>query len=83
MLELQPNEYLNTTEINDILNTGNKTQENQRKIRFNVIGQINKKLKLRYNWDNAIERKPLPEDKRLSVYMLDPVILAELKRLLR
>lgn len=83
LLDLKPNEYLNTFEINDILDASDKSQENQRKIRFNVIGQINKKLKSRYNWDNAIERKPLPEDKRLTVYMLDPLVLAELKRLMR
>jgi hypothetical protein len=83
LLDLKPNEYLNTFEINDILDASDKSQENQRKIRFNVIGQINKKLKSRYSWDNAIERKPLPEDKRLAVYMLDPLVLAELKRLMR
>jgi hypothetical protein len=83
LLDLEPNEYLNTFEINDILDASDKSQENQRKIRFNVIGQINKKLKSKYNWDNSIERKPLPEDKRLTVYMLDPLVLSELKRLMR
>jgi hypothetical protein len=82
LLELEPNEYLNTHEINDILESTDKTQENQRKIRFNVIGQINKKLKSKYNWENAIERKALPEDKRLTIYKLDPVVLVELKRIL-
>lgn len=83
LLELKASEYLNTFEINDILGATDKTQENQRKIRFNVIGQINKKLKAKYNWENAIERKPLPEDKRLTIYMLNPAVLAELKRLMR
>lgn len=83
LLGLKPNEYLNTYEINDILEASDKTQENQRKIRFNIIGQINKKLKAKYNWDNAIDRKPLPEDKRLTIYKLDPVVLNELKRIMR
>lgn len=83
LLGLKPNEYLNTYEINDILEASDKTQENQRKIRFNVISQINKKLKAKYNWDNAIDRKPLPEDKRLTIYKLDPVVLNELKRIMR
>lgn len=83
LLELKPNEYLNTFEINEILDSTDKSQENQRKIRFNIINQINKKLKAKYNWENAIERKPLPEDKRLTIYMLDPVVLTELKRLMR
>lgn len=83
LLELKTNEYLNTYEINDILDATDKSQENQRKIRFNIINQINKKLKAKYHWENAIERKPLPEDKRLTVYMLDPVALTELKRLMR
>jgi hypothetical protein len=82
LMELNTNEYLNTHEINDILGSTDKTQENQRKIRFNIIGQINKKLKSKYNWENAIERKPLPEDKRLTIYKLDPVVLVELKRVL-
>jgi hypothetical protein len=83
LLGLKPNEYLNTYEINDILEASDKTQENQRKIRFNVIGQINKKLKAKYNWENAIDRKPLPEDKRLTIYKLDPVVMNELKRIMR
>jgi len=83
LLGLKPNEYLNTYEINDILEASDKTQENQRKIRFNVISQINKKLKAKYNWDNAIDRKPLPEDKRLTIYKLDPVVMNELKRIMR
>jgi hypothetical protein len=83
LLELKPNEFLNAHEINDILESKDKTQENQRKIRFNIISQINKKLKSKYNWDNAIKREALPEDKRLTIYMLDPLVLAELKRLMR
>ena len=82
LLELKPNEFLNAHEINDILESKDKTQENQRKIRFNIISQINKKLKSKYNWDNAIKREALPEDKRLTVYMLDPELKAELKDLI-
>jgi hypothetical protein len=83
LLELKENQYLNTFEINDLLDATDKTQENQRKIRFNIISQINSKLKSKYNWENAIKRESLPEDKRLTIYMLDPVVIAELKRLLK
>lgn len=82
LISLEPNEYLSTYDLNEILGATEKSQENQRKIRYNVINQINKKLKAKFNFECAIERKALPEDKRLTVYKLDPVVLAELKRLM-
>lgn len=82
LIELKPKEYLTTHDINDILEAKEKSQENQRKIRYNVIKQINKKLKTKYNLENGIERNALPEDKRLIIYKLDPALANELKKLI-
>lgn len=80
LISLNPNEYLSTQDLNEILGTVEKSQENQRKIRYNVINQINKKLKAKYNWENTIKRTPLPEDKRLTVYRIDSAVTNELKK---
>lgn len=82
-LSLGSESYLSTHDINLILNSENKSQENQRRIRFNVIGQLNKKLKLKYGSPKGIERKSPPEDKRLTIYVLDPEIVSELNKTLR
>lgn len=83
LLSLKPDEYLTTHDINVILDATDKSQENQRRIRFNVIGQINNKLRLKLGCENAIYRKSLQEDKRLTIYSLDPQIVSELRKLLR
>jgi hypothetical protein len=83
LLLLKPKEYLTTHDINDILDASDKSQENQRRIRYNVIGQLNNKLRLQLGSKNGIERKSLPEDKRLTVYVLDPHIISDLRRLLK
>jgi hypothetical protein len=82
LLKLQHDEYLNTHDINDILQTGDKSPENQRRIRFKIIGELNIKLKQQFGCENGIDRKSLPEDKRLTVYVLDQQICAKLKNLL-
>lgn len=83
LLLLSPDEYLTTHDINDILEASDKSQENQRRIRFNVISQLNNKLKIKFGSENGIERKSLPEDKRLTIYVLDQQIISELKKLLQ
>lgn len=82
LLKLQPEEYLTTHDINDILGTRDKSQENQRRVRFNVINQINKKVYLKLKHRDAIERTPLLEDKRLTVYNLNSEIIHKVKDLL-
>jgi hypothetical protein len=82
LLSLQPDDYLTTNDINTILEADDKSQENQRRIRFNVIGQLNTKLKLKIGNENGIVRKSLPEDKRLTIYVLDQGIIGDLKRIL-
>ena len=83
LLSLKQDEYLTTHDINVILDATDKSQENQRRIRFNVIGQINNKSRSMLGCENAIYRKSLQEDKRLTIYALDPQIVSELRKLLR
>jgi hypothetical protein len=82
LLELNTEEHLTTHDINDILETNNKSQDNQRKIRITFISELNNKLKLKFNIDNGIERKSLEEDKRLTFYILNQQIRTEIKNLL-
>jgi hypothetical protein len=82
LLELNTEEHLTTHDINDILETNNKSQDNQRKIRITFISELNNKLKLKFNIDNGIERKSLEEDKRLTFYVLNQQIRTEIKNLL-
>jgi hypothetical protein len=83
LLDLHDEEYLTTHDINDIFEANNKSQENQRRIRFNIINELNTKLSLKFGHENGIDRKTLPSDKRLIVYVLNPNIKSELKNLLK
>lgn len=73
---------LATNELNDILECGNKSQENQRRIRFLTIKQVNEKLDFYYNIKNAIERNASTEDKRLITYRLKLGVKEKIKSLL-
>lgn len=79
LLELKEDEYLTTHDINDIFETNDKSQENQRRIRFNVITELNNKLSLKFGYENGIDRKAMQADKRLIVYVLNPKIRSEIK----
>lgn len=83
LLELKPEEYLTTHDLNEILGTRDKSQENQRRVRFNVINEINKKIYLKLRQKDAIERTSLAEDKRLTVYKLKLEIKNEVGILLQ
>jgi hypothetical protein len=83
LLELQPEAYLTTHDINDILGTRDKSQENQRRVRFNVINEANNKIYLKLKHKDAIERTSLAEDKRLTLYKLNQEILNEVRILLQ
>jgi len=83
LLYLNEDEYLTTYDINDIFETKDKSQENQRRIRFNIINELNDKLNQKFGHENGIDRKTLPSDKRLIVYVLNPNIKSELKNLLK
>lgn len=79
LLDLRDDEYLTTHDINDIFEANDKSQENQRRIRFNIINELNTKLSLKFGHENGIDRKALPSDKRLIVYVLNPNIRSEMK----
>jgi hypothetical protein len=71
---------MNTEQINDLLEIDDKSTDNQRKIRHEFIKTLNLKLKMMYNFDNSIERKPLNSDKRIFNYQLNEEILEKLKK---
>jgi hypothetical protein len=75
-------ECIPTNELNEILECGTKSQENQRRIRFMTIKQVNEKLAFYYNIKNAIERTASTEDKRLITYRLKKGVKEKLKAIL-
>lgn len=74
--------YIPTNELNDILECSSKSQENQRRIRFMTIKQVNEKLAFYYNIKDAIERTPSTEDKRLINYRLKKGVREKIKAIL-
>jgi hypothetical protein len=66
---------LTTIEVNDVLGLSNKSIDNQRKLRLNIISSINHQIYLKYRVENAIVRISASEDKRLSLYTLKEVLL--------
>lgn len=81
-LVLAGDNYIPTNELNEILECANKSQENQRRIRFVTIKQVNEKLAFYYNIKNAIERTSSTEDKRLITYRLKKGVKEKIKTLL-
>lgn len=63
-------QMINTNDLNDLLDCANKSQENQRRIRYVILNQINQKLESHLQIKNAIERTPSEEDKRIFNYHL-------------
>ncbi len=74
LLVRKPGDFFTTLEINDILGLNAKTMDNQRRIRTNVINQINIKILDVFNIPDAIEREASEEDKRVILYRLKPQI---------
>ena len=56
--------------MNEILQIVDKTIDNQRRIRAEVIQNLNIKLKYALEIDNAIERTPSSIDRRMVNYIL-------------
>ncbi len=73
---------ISTNELNEILDCSQKSQENQRRIRFMIIKQVNEKLAFYYNIKNAIERTASTEDKRLITYRLKKGVKEKIKAVL-
>jgi hypothetical protein len=66
---------LTTIEVNDVLALSNKNLDNQRKLRLNIISNINHQIYLKYRVENAIVRIPSSLDKRQSLYTLKKVLV--------
>jgi len=71
---------INTEQINDLLEIDDKSVDNQRKIRHEFIKTLNLKLKMTYNFDNSIKKKPSKTDKRIFNYQLNEDIIEKLKK---
>jgi len=69
---LASSEGLSTVEVNEILGIAGKNIDNQRKLRLQVISNINHKFHLKYRIGNVIIRNPSAVDKRQSLYSLKP-----------
>lgn len=82
LMSQNPSNTLSTYEINDILNLSDKSLENQRRIRMNIINQINQKIGLFFKIDKAIERNASEEDKRLILHKLNPEVSKHIKEYL-
>lgn len=65
---------LNTEQLNDLLLISDKSPDNQRKIRADVIKALNLKLQLQWGINEAIERKATTVDRRMFTYMLNPEV---------
>ena len=82
LMSQNPLSPLSTNEINDILELSDKSLENQRRIRMNIINQINQKIALFFELDKAIERIASEEDKRLILHKLNPEVSKYIKEYL-
>jgi hypothetical protein len=69
---LASSDGLSTVEVNEILGIAGKNIDNQRKIRLQVISNINHKFHLKYRIENVIIRNLSEVDKRQSLYSLKP-----------
>jgi hypothetical protein len=71
---------LTTIEVNDLLGLSKKNLDNQRKLRLNIISNINHQIYLKYRIENAIVRISSSDDKRQSLYTLKTDVLPILKK---
>ena len=69
---MKSSDGLSTVEVNEILGISSKNIDNQRKLRLQVISNINHKFQLKYRIANVIIRNPSAVDKRQSLYTLRP-----------
>lgn len=73
----QPGKFISVIQINEMLNLETKSPENQRRIRTKFLNDLNLKLLVNFQVQDAIERFQFEEDKRLTLYRLkDEVKLA-------
>jgi hypothetical protein len=75
-----PEGSLTTIQVNDLLGLSKKNLDNQRKLRLNIISNINHQIYLKYRIENAIVRISSSDDKRQSLYTLKTDVLPILKQ---
>ena len=81
---LQAKEHsISTLDLNELLDCSTKSQENQRRIRYVILNQLNQKLENQLSIKNAIERTPSEEDKRIFNYHLKPGIEGKIQSLVK
>ena len=68
LLKTSDTNGLTTDQLNDILLIGDKSLDNQRKIRADVIKGLNLKLKLQWGIEEAVERVQTTLDRRMFTY---------------
>ena len=71
---------ISSEQISDLLEIDDKTIDNQRRLKHELIKTLNLKLKMLHNIDNAIERKQSSNDKRIFNYQLNDDIVKKLKK---
>lgn len=69
---VESSDGLSSIEVNEMLGLSNKSIDNQRKLRVQVIASINQKFHLKYRTGNIIVRNSSLVDKRQSQYALIP-----------
>lgn len=81
---VQAKEYsISTLDLNELLDCSTKSQENQRRIRYVILNQLNQKLEAHLNIKNSIDRSPSEEDKRIFNYHLKPGIEGKIQSLVK
>lgn len=65
---------ITSNELNNLLDINNKTYDNQRQIRYRIIGSINQKLRGDLDSKDLIFRSSNVEDKRMMDYYINPDI---------
>ena len=80
----QANDHMiSTLDLNELLDCSTKSQENQRRIRYLILNQLNQKLENHLNIKNAIERTPSEEDKRIFNYHLKLGIESKIQSIIK
>lgn len=74
---------ISTLDLNELLDCSTKSQENQRRIRYVILNQLNQKLENQLSIKNTIERTPSEEDKRIFNYHLKPGIEGKIQSLVK
>ncbi len=83
LILLPPRQTATILDIDSILNTEDKSWENQRKIRSKSIQTVNQKAQDILGYLDFVQRIPNPEDKRERTYRISPEYLTVASSLLR